>query len=377
MPPPPGGRLAVHDRPYLVGYLPVDGLRAERAERAAHLSAPPPPPRPYAAPAAGPPRGGSVAVTAAHVRGVLARDPGPPRNGAPAPVGRGAGHLVPGPAASRGVPAAPKPGPGGPRPPLLGLPPPPGMAAPPPSRSSLASSGTCASMSTPRARGCGPSTASAPGSSSSGATQPPASRGNPSRPGRGRLGAHPCGDGAAHRPCGRDPEPAPQPAASCSALWTTTWRPLHHSFHYTRLARHTSREATVVALQRSPPLPPCPLCFLTLCPQGDHFSPLSLWSRARSVRFALQPAKSTSQGPPWSNPRRPFLAAEPAGIRSFASSFCPQCERGAESAPRSESPGGGHAPARRVGLHGPGRRRAGRFFQLLKERYRSSCSEGP
>ena len=105
MPPPPGGRLAVHDRPYLVGYLPVDGLRAERAERAAHLSAPPPPPRPYAAPAAGPPRGGSVAVTAAHVRGVLARDPGPPRNGAPAPVGRGAGHLVPGPAASRGVPA--------------------------------------------------------------------------------------------------------------------------------------------------------------------------------------------------------------------------------------------------------------------------------
>ena len=44
-----------------------------------------------------------------------------------------------------------------------------------------------------------------------------------------------------------------------------------------------------------------------LRPQGDHFCPLSLcqWSRARSARFALQPAKSTSWGPPWSDSGSP------------------------------------------------------------------------
>ena len=52
---------------------------------------------------------------------------------------------------------------------------------------------------------------------------------------------------------------------------------------------------TPVSAGRAPRRPRAPRClFFPLRPQGDHFSPLSLWSRARSVRFALQPAKPTS-----------------------------------------------------------------------------------
>ena len=49
---------------------------------------------------------------------------------------------------------------------------------------------------------------------------------------------------------------------------------------------------TTVSAGRAPRRPRAPRCLVfPLPPQGDHFSPLSLWSRARSVRFALQPAK--------------------------------------------------------------------------------------
>ena len=52
---------------------------------------------------------------------------------------------------------------------------------------------------------------------------------------------------------------------------------------------------TPVSAGRAPRRPCAPRClFSPLRPQGDHFSTLSLWSRARSVRFALQPAKPTS-----------------------------------------------------------------------------------
>ena len=97
-------------------------------------------------------------------------------------------------------------------------------------------------------------------------------------------------------------------------------------------------------------------------PPGGPLLPALPWSRARSVRFALQPAKMTSQGPPRPNPGMPLLAVGFPPLRLVAL-----------SAPRS--PGGGR-PAR-VTRHGPGRRRAGRFVQLRKEQLSGPAARAP